>query len=37
MFEVSNIEQIRDFVRGATILGTGGGGDPDEGLRLLEK
>lgn len=37
MFEVNNIEQVRDFVRGATILGTGGGGDPNEGLRLLEK
>lgn len=37
MLEVNSIEQVRDFVRGATILGTGGGGDPDEGLRLLEK
>lgn len=37
MLEISSLDQIRDFVRGATILGTGGGGDPEEGLRLLEK
>jgi len=37
LLEISSLDQIRDFVRGATILGTGGGGDPEEGLRLLEK
>ncbi len=37
MLEVSSIEQVEDFVRGATILGTGGGGDPGEGFKLLEK
>jgi DUF917 family protein len=36
MFEIGGIEQARDFVRGATILGTGGGGSPEEGLKLLE-
>ncbi len=36
MFEISSIGQARDFVRGATILGTGGGGNPEEGLKLLE-
>lgn len=35
MFEVEDVQQAEDFVRGATILGTGGGGDPGEGLRLL--
>lgn len=37
MREISSLEAIRDFVRGATILGTGGGGDPAEGLALLEE
>ncbi|MEN2974772.1 MAG: DUF917 domain-containing protein [Candidatus Caldarchaeales archaeon] len=35
--EINSLEQIRDFVRGATILGTGGGGSPEEGLKILEK
>ncbi|MCS7126735.1 MAG: DUF917 domain-containing protein [Aigarchaeota archaeon] len=37
MIEINSFEQIRDFVKGATILGTGGGGSPEEGLRILEK
>ncbi len=36
MISISNLKEARDFVRGATILGTGGGGDPKEGLTLLE-
>ncbi len=35
MFEIKDVERAEDFVRGATILGTGGGGDPEEGLRLI--
>ncbi|RLE80577.1 MAG: DUF917 domain-containing protein [Thermoprotei archaeon] len=35
MFELSNARDIEDFIRGATLLGTGGGGDPKEGLKLL--
>ncbi|MCS7132431.1 MAG: DUF917 domain-containing protein [Aigarchaeota archaeon] len=37
MLSVTTLEEARDFVRGATILGTGGGGDPGEGLALLEE
>ncbi len=37
MFKLSNLRDIEDFVLGATILGTGGGGDPESGLKLLEE
>ena len=29
-------EELEDFVRGCVFFGTGGGGNPDEGLRLLQ-
>lgn len=35
MFELRSVRDIEDFIRGATLLGTGGGGDPKEGLNLL--
>lgn len=34
-FEIATKDDVRDFVRGCTFLGTGGGGDPDYGLSLL--
>jgi len=37
MFKISSFEEAEDLVRGATVLGTGGGGKPAEGLRLLEE
>lgn len=37
MLILKEYEDIEDFVRGATILGTGGGGDPQEGLKLLKE
>lgn len=37
MLSITSLGEARDFVRGATILGTGGGGDPREGLALLER
>jgi hypothetical protein len=37
MFSLKNRDDLKYFVLGATILGTGGGGDPREGLRLLEE
>lgn len=33
--KISNIEEAKLFVQGATFLGTGGGGFPAEGLRVL--
>jgi len=30
-------EDLNDILQGCTILGTGGGGSPDEGLKLVEK
>ena len=35
MYKISSIEVAEDLVQGAAVLGTGGGGDPDEGLKLL--
>ena len=37
MFSLTSIKEIEDLVLGATILGTGGGGSPEEGLKLLEE
>jgi len=37
MLSITSLEEAGDFVKGATILGTGGGGDPREGLALLEE
>jgi DUF917 family protein len=35
MYELRSLEDIEDLVFGTTVMGTGGGGDPEEGLRLL--
>ncbi len=32
---LTNVEEITDFVRGCTFFGTGGGGRPEDGIRLL--
>lgn len=37
MWNLKSIEDVEDFVLGATVLGTGGGGDPEEGLKLLRE
>lgn len=37
MWKIKSMEEAEDLVLGATILGTGGGGDPREGLRLLRE
>lgn len=37
MYKISSVQEIEDLVRGATVLGTGGGGSPAEGLRLLKE
>ena len=30
-------QDLEDFVRGCTLLGVGGGGNPAEGLKALEE
>jgi len=35
MFILSKKEDVEDFIRGATFYGTGGGGDPVRGLKIL--
>jgi hypothetical protein len=35
--EIRNLEDAEKLVTGATIMGTGGGGDPAEGLQLLSE
>ncbi len=35
MMEIKTEDQVRALVLGATILGTGGGGSPSDGLRML--
>lgn len=37
MFSLTSRKDIEDLILGATILGTGGGGDPREGLKLLDE
>ncbi len=37
MYILSSNRDLEDFVIGATILGTGGGGDPNDGLRMLRE
>lgn len=37
MRTIQNDQDIDDLVRGATLLGTGGGGSPEEGGRLLRR
>jgi len=32
-----NLQNLRDVVRGATFLGSGGGGSPENGLQLVEE
>lgn len=34
--KILTVDEIRDLVQGCAILGTGGGGDPQRGLALLE-
>jgi DUF917 family protein len=36
MVHILSFDEVSDLVNGATILGTGGGGEPDKGIRLLE-
>jgi hypothetical protein len=35
MIEISSLNHVESLVIGLTILGTGGGGDPNEGLKML--
>lgn len=35
--KISNMREAQIFVQGATLLGTGGGGFPGEGLRVLDE
>ena len=37
MYTLSSDRDLEDFIIGATILGTGGGGDPSDGLRMLRE
>lgn len=34
---LKNLEEIKDFVRGCTFYGTGGGGTPADGIKTLKK
>lgn len=34
---LKTIQECEDFVRGCTVMGTGGGGNPKEGVRMLSK
>ncbi|MEM3832489.1 MAG: DUF917 domain-containing protein [Thermoprotei archaeon] len=36
MIEIKTLDQVESIVLGSTILGTGGGGDPKEGFRMLK-
>ena len=36
MVKIQNDQEIQDFVRGCTFMGTGGGGDPETGVAWLE-
>lgn len=35
--EIRNLRDLEDFVRGVTLFGTGGGGDPERGKNILMK
>jgi DUF917 family protein len=35
MFKIESKQDIQDFVRGCTFMGTGGGGDPKDGIAWL--
>jgi len=34
---IKDVKDVEDFVRGATFLGTGGGGDPAKGIKFLKE
>ena len=34
--ELNSLDDVQDFIRGLTLLGTGGGGRPEAGLAALE-
>ena len=36
-YTLKNKQDVEDFVRGVTFMGTGGGGDPKVGLDFLVK
>lgn len=36
MIEIKTLDRVESLVLGLTILGTGGGGDPKEGLKMLK-
>jgi DUF917 family protein len=36
-FSMSSSEEVRDFVRGCTFYGTGGGGSPEYGLEIMNR
>ncbi len=36
MIEIKTLDQVENIVLGSTILGTGGGGDPKEGFKMLK-
>jgi len=36
MVKIQNAQDIHDFVRGCTFMGTGGGGDPKDGIDWLQ-
>ncbi len=37
MIKISNMEQAKELILGATIMGTGGGGNPRVGMRIMEE
>lgn len=37
MYRLCSVQEAEDLVHGATVLGTGGGGSPTEGLRLMNE
>jgi len=37
MYKITRAQEIEDLIRGAAVLATGGGGNPKEGLKLLEE
>ena len=34
---ITTVQEVEDLVRGVTFFGTGGGGNPDKGLRFLKE
>lgn len=37
MLIIRSIEEVEDLILGATVMGTGGGGSPDEGFNMLRE